>query len=64
MADVVLDIVDFRERYFVNSPAQLFEIEGGESEFKSRRDEISEIDNGVNPVDPKSTGTEAAVSKD
>ena len=45
-------------------PAQLFEIEGGEAEFKSRRDEISEIDNGVNPVDPKSTGTEAAVSKD
>ena len=53
-----------RERYFVNVPAQLFEVEGGESEFKSRRDEISEIDNGVNPVDPKSTGTEAAVSKD
>ena len=53
-----------RERYFTNVPAQLFEIEGGESEFKSRRDEISEIDNGVNPVDPKSTGTEAAVSKD
>ena len=53
-----------RERYFVNVPAQLFEVEGGESEFKSRRDEISEIDNGANPVDPKSTGTEAAVSKD
>ena len=45
-------------------PAQLFEIEGGEAEFKSRRDAISEIDNGVNPVDPKRTGTEAAVSKD
>ena len=53
-----------RERYFTNIPAQLFEVEGGEAEFKSRRDEISEIDNGVNPVDPKSTGTEAAVSKD
>ena len=53
-----------RERYFVNVPAQLFEVPGGESEFKSRKDEISEIDNGVNPVDPKSTGTEAAVSKD
>ena len=53
-----------RERYFVNVPAQLFEVEGVESEFKSRRDEISEIDNGVNPVDPKSSGTEAAVSKD
>ena len=53
-----------RERYFVNVPAQLFEIEGGEAEFKSRRDEISEIDNGVNQVAPKSTGTEAAVSKD
>ena len=53
-----------RERYFVNVPAQLFEIEGGEAEFKSRKDEISEIDNGVNPVEPKSTGTEAAVSKD
>ena len=53
-----------RERYFTNIPAQLFEVEGGESEFKSRWDEISEIDNGVNPVDPKSTGTEAAVSND
>ena len=53
-----------RERYFVNVPAQLFEVEGGEAEVKSRRDESSEIDNGVNPVDPKSTGTEAAVSKD
>lgn len=49
-----------KERAFTCIPALLTEVPGGESEFKSRRDEVKEMDNGVSPVDPDSLGVEKA----
>lgn len=42
-----------RERVFTAVPALLFEVPGGQVELDAREDEVSEIQNGLSPVDPK-----------
>ena len=42
-----------RERIFTSVPALLFEVAGGQAELDAREDEVSEIQNGLSPVDPK-----------
>ena len=42
-----------RERVFTSVPALLFEVAGGQAELDAREDEVSEIQNGLSPVDPK-----------
>ena len=48
-----------RERAFTGMPPLLMEMKS-EKEFKSRRDEIAEMQTGVEPIDPKSVGVEEA----
>ena len=48
-----------RERAFTGMPPLLMEMKS-EKEFKARRDEIAEMQTGVEPIDPKSVGVEEA----
>ena len=50
-----------RERIFTSVPALLFEVAGGQAELDAREDEVSEIQNGLSPVEPgKVAGVEKA----
>lgn len=50
-----------RERVFTAVPALLFEVPGGQVELDAREDEVSEIQNGLSPVEPgKVAGVEKA----
>ena len=50
-----------RERIFTAVPALLFEVAGGQAELDAREDEVSEIQNGLSPVEPgKVAGVEKA----
>lgn len=50
-----------RERVFTAVPALLFEVPGGQVELDAREDEVSEIQNGLSPVEPgKVAGIEKA----
>lgn len=50
-----------REPIFTSVPALLFEVAGGQAELDAREDEVSEIQNGLSPVEPgKVAGIEKA----
>ena len=50
-----------RERVFTAVPALLFEVPGGQTELDAREDEVSEIQNGLSPIEPgKVAGIEKA----
>ena len=50
-----------RERVFTAVPALLFEVPGGQTELDAREDEVSEIQNGLSPIDRgKVAGSEKA----